>query len=130
MSASIWSPWTISDGLLTALADQWLAGFEIKDPFVHADRLVRLGFAPSSAYGFVNDLSRRSYVIPKSNIHRPLKPYVSPTHNGINEIKIPINQEVERLKLLEKKLKTKLTLQLQRLEILRQAFDKIDAYLL
>lgn len=130
MVSAIWSPWTISDGLLTALADQWLAGFEIKDPFVHADRLVRLGFKPSSAYGFVNDLINRRYATPKSKIHRPLRPYISPTHNGVNEIKIPVNLEMERLKTLEKKLGTKLTIQLQRLEILRQAFDKIDAYLL
>lgn len=127
---SIWTPWTISDGLLTTLADQWLAGFEINDSFVHADRLVRLGFKPSSSYCFVNDLVNRRYAIPKSNVHRPLKPYISPTHNGVNEIKISVNQEMERLKTLEKKLGTKLTIQLQRLEILGKAFDKIDAFLL
>lgn len=127
---SIWTPWTISDGLLTALADQWLVSFENGDGYVHADRLVKLGFSLASAYGFVNDLRRRSFARSKDESARALVPYVIPTHNGINEIKISINPEIERLKQLEKKLKTKLTIELQRLEILRQTFDKIDAFLL
>lgn len=127
---SLWSPWTISDGLLTTLAEQWLVGFENKNGYVHADRLVKLGFSPASAYGFVNDLIRKSCVESREKDSRSLRPYVTPNHNGINEMKIPINQEIERLKQLEKKLKTKLTMELQRLEILRQTFDKIDAFLL
>lgn len=127
---SLWSPWTISDGLLTALADQWLVSFENGDGYVHADRLVKLGFSLVSAYGFVNDLRRNSYARSKDKTSRALGPYVIPTHNGINEFKIPINEEIERLKKLERKLDTKLTIELQRLEILRQTFDKIDAFLL
>lgn len=133
---SVWSPWTISDGLLTTLADQWLVGFETKnspnkkESFVHADRLVKLGFSPAVAYGYVNDLRRRSYAKSIDESARSLRPYISPTQLGVNEIKIPISQEIEKLKQLEKKLKTKLTLPLQRLEILRQTFDKIDAFLL